>query len=92
MEMVPHYKARHKRQEVGVEGLDLTEWRHQEILISARAISCDSIQQFDNAQFHVTSRSCPWNYHAVDVTVKTMSPRLRATLKCKADALEMRYP
>jgi hypothetical protein len=48
MEMVPHYKARHECQEVGIEGLDLTEQRRQEILISARAISHDSIQQFDN--------------------------------------------
>jgi hypothetical protein len=67
MEMVPHYKARHERQEVGIEGLDLTEWRRQEILISARAISCDSIQQFDNAQFHIAFRSRPGNYHAVDL-------------------------
>jgi hypothetical protein len=67
MEMVPHYKARHEHQEVGVEGLDLTEWWHQEILISARAISHNSIQQFDNAQFHIASRSCPRNYHAVDL-------------------------
>jgi hypothetical protein len=43
MEMVPHYKARHKHQEVGIEGLDLTEQRCQEILISARVISHNSI-------------------------------------------------
>jgi hypothetical protein len=43
MEMVPHYKARHEHQEVGVEGLDLTERWRQEILISARAISRNSI-------------------------------------------------
>jgi hypothetical protein len=67
MEMVPHYKARHELQEVGVEGLDLTEWWHQEILISARAISRNSIQQFDNTQFHIASRSRPGNYHAIDL-------------------------
>jgi hypothetical protein len=67
MEMVPHYKARHERQEVGIEGLDLMEWQRQEILISARAISSDSIQQFDDTQFHITSGSRPGNYHAVDL-------------------------
>jgi hypothetical protein len=43
MEMVQYYKARHEHQEVGIKGLDLTEWRCQEVLISARAISCNSI-------------------------------------------------
>ena len=71
MEMVPHYKARHERQEVGIEGLDLTEQRRQEILISARAISHDSIQQFDNTQFHIASRSRPGNYYAVDLDQAT---------------------
>jgi len=67
MEMDPYYEARHERQEVGVEGLDLTEWRRHEIQINARAISYGSIQQFDDTQFHVASMSHPGNYHAMDL-------------------------
>jgi len=66
-EIDPHYKSRHEHQEVGVKGLDLTEWQQQEILISARAISYNLIEQFDDTQFHIASVSHPRNYHAIDL-------------------------
>jgi len=67
MEMDPYYEARHERQEVSIEGLDLTEQRGREIQINTRAISYDSIQQFDDTQFHIASMSRPENYHAMDL-------------------------
>ena len=75
MEIDPYYKARHKHQEVGVEGLDLTERQQHKIQINARAISYNSIQQFDDTQFHVASMSRSGNYHAVDLD--------RATCECQ---------
>jgi hypothetical protein len=68
IKMVPYFEARHERQMVGMEGDDLVELRQQEILESAEAISRDSIQPFDNTQFHVTSVSRPGEFYAIDLT------------------------
>jgi hypothetical protein len=65
--MVPYYEARHERQSVGVEGADLVERRRREILASAESISRDSIQQFDDSQFHVASASRPGDFYAIDL-------------------------
>jgi hypothetical protein len=66
-EMVPHFEARHERQMIGVEGDDLVEWRWQEILECAEAITLDSIQPFDNIQFHVASISRPGEFYTIDL-------------------------
>jgi hypothetical protein len=66
-EMVPHFEARHERQTIGVEGDDLVERRRQEILERAEAIALDSIQPFDDIQFHVASVSRPGEFYAIDL-------------------------
>ena len=66
-EMVPHYKARHERQSVGVEGPNLVERRRREIIESAESISRDSIQQFDDSQFHIASASSPGDFFVIDL-------------------------
>lgn len=69
--MVPNYEARHERQEVGVEGPNLVERRRREILASAESISRDSIQQFDDSQFHIASASRPGDFFAVNLARQT---------------------
>ena len=56
-DMIPHYQTRHVRQLIGLEGPDLAEMRRRVILATARGISHDSIQPFDDTQFHITSKS-----------------------------------
>jgi hypothetical protein len=63
----PYYSARHKRQSVDIEGADLVERRQREILASAKLISRDSIQQFDDTQFHVASTSWPGEFYSIDL-------------------------
>ena len=65
--LVPYYEARHERQDVGVEGADLVEQQRWEILASARSISRDSIQEFDDTQFHVASASSPGVFFVIDL-------------------------
>jgi hypothetical protein len=67
MGMVLYYQTRQAKQNIGLEGLDLVGQRQQEILLSARDISVDSIQQFDIIQFHVTSQSCPGAYYVINL-------------------------
>jgi hypothetical protein len=51
-----------------MEGDDLVEQRCQEILESVEAISQDSIQPFDNTQFHVASVSRLGEFYTIDLT------------------------
>jgi hypothetical protein len=53
----------------GFEGLDLAGVQWQEITTSTRAISPDSILQFDHTQFHVASQSCPGTFYSVDLNL-----------------------
>src|SRR6266851_5317932 len=69
--MVPYYENRHSRQIVGLDGKDLTMERRKEILKHAADIPSNSIQKLDHAQFHVTSKSRPGQYHAVDLYQST---------------------
>ena len=57
MEMVLDYKDRHKRQKVHLEGPNLVDQHWQRILVCVKMIVRDSIQQFDDKQFHVASIS-----------------------------------
>jgi hypothetical protein len=68
IEMVPYFEARHERQMIGVEGDDLVERRQQEILERAEVVSHDSIQLFDNMQFHVASVTRPGEFYTIDLT------------------------
>jgi hypothetical protein len=65
--MEPNYQAQHTRQIIGLEGPDLIGQQCQEILASAKAISHDSIQEFDHTQFHVASQSQLGDYYAIDM-------------------------
>jgi hypothetical protein len=79
--MEPNYRIRYDRQGVGLEGQDLTAARRSEILLSADAITPDSILQFDQIQFHVASQSRPGEYYAIDLNQATCEcadfPRIR---------------
>ena len=65
--MEPHYRCRHDRQAVRLEGLDLTAARRSQICSSAKDISLDSILQFNHIRFHVASQSHPGEYYAIDL-------------------------
>ena len=69
------YEKRHDRQSVGLDGKDLAGERQQELLERAAEIPSDSIQKFDETQFHVALKSWPGLYHAVDLN--------RLTCKCE---------
>jgi hypothetical protein len=79
--MVPMYEKRHERQSAGLDGKDLAGERRQELLERAAEIPSDSIQKFDDTQFHVASKSRPGSYHAVDLHRSTCEcedfPRIR---------------
>ena len=79
--MIPHYQAWHARQLVSLEGPDLAGMWQREILATARGISRDSIQPFDDMQFHVASKSRLGAYYMIDLRQSTCDcqdfPRLR---------------
>ena len=92
--MEPYYQNQQLRQIVGFEGLNLASKRRQEINVSARGISIDSILQFDHTQFHVTSQSHPGTFHSVDLNMSTCDcqdfPRIRF---CKhLAAIHLHFP
>ena len=80
-ELDRHYESRHDRQDVGLEGLDLEQDRHREIESNARDFPRDSIQDFDETQFHVASKSHPTGYYVIDLRRPTCDcpdfPRVR---------------
>jgi hypothetical protein len=65
--LAPYYEARHKWQSIGIKGTNLVEWQWQEILASIRSISWDSIQQFDDIEFHIASTSRLKDYYVIDL-------------------------
>ncbi len=79
--MVPLYENKHNRQSVGLDGKDLAAERRQELLERTAEISSESIQNLDDTQFHVASKSRPGLYHAVDLHQSTCQcedfPRIR---------------
>jgi hypothetical protein len=92
--MEPYYQSQQLRRITGFEGLDLAGARRQEITASARAISVDSILQFDLTQFHVASQSRPGTFYLVDLNLSTCDcqdfPRIRF---CKhLAAIHLHFP
>ena len=65
--MEPEYDVKHARQDVRIASPDLagTHWR--KLLIKAKEISRDSIQQLDHTQFHVASQTRQGSYYAIDL-------------------------
>jgi hypothetical protein len=69
--MVPYYQSQQQRQIVRFEGLDLASVQRWEITASTRAISPDSILQFDHTQFHIASQSRLGAFYLVDLNLST---------------------
>ena len=69
--MIPHYQAQYARQLVSLEGLDLAEMWWQVILATARGISRDSIQPFDDMQFYIAFKSRLGAYYTIDLCQST---------------------
>jgi len=69
--MVPLYENKHNCQSVGLDGKDLVAECRQELLKRTVEIPSKSIQNLDDTQFHVTSKSQPGLYHAVDLHQST---------------------
>ena len=69
--MVPMYEKRHDCQSVGLDRKDLAGEQRQELLECMAEIPSDSIQKFDETQFHVALKSRPGLYHAVDLNQLT---------------------
>jgi hypothetical protein len=92
--MVPYYQNRHECQIVGLDGPDLAGQRQQQLLSGARDTSLDSIQQFDDITFHVTSESRPGSYYEIDLNCGTCNcPNFPRVRYCKhLAAISVHFP
>jgi hypothetical protein len=82
--MVPYYQNWHMQQVVGLKGPDLAGQRRQQLLTGTRGTTCDSIQQFDSMQFHVTSESRPGAYYEINLDRSTCNcPNFLRSRFCK---------
>ncbi|KAI9434064.1 hypothetical protein H4582DRAFT_2081386 [Lactarius indigo] len=61
----PYYRFRHDRQQAGLDGLNLEVARRKVIEETARTITCDSIEKFDDSQFHVASQTKLGDFYAI---------------------------
>ena len=81
MYFISDYQNQHKRQLVGLEGPDLEEVYHEQILENTRNISLDSIHPVSNTEFLVASESNPGHCYLIDLTQPTCDckdfPRIR---------------
>jgi len=79
--MVAYYENKYSRQIVSLDGKDLMAECQQELLERVAEIPSESIQKFDDTQFHVASKSRPGLYHTVDLHRSTCQcedfPRIR---------------
>jgi hypothetical protein len=71
VQMNQYYLNQHERQIIRFKGLDLAGDQRQEILMSTRNISWDSVLQFNHTQFHVASQSCSGTFHSRDLNLIT---------------------
>ena len=69
--MVPMYEKKYECQSAGLDGKDLAGEQQQELLEHVAEIPSNSIQKFDETQFHVMSKSQLGSYHAVDLHQST---------------------
>src|SRR5580658_6605454 len=69
-EFIPEIEHRHKRQMLGMEGPNLAEKRHQQILMHAPKTPLERIKKIDNLCFEVQS-SDSLKYYQVDLSAKT---------------------
>ena len=92
--MVPYYQNQHERQIIGLEGPDLAGQRQRQLLLNARDTSLDSIQQFDDITFHVTSESQSGSYYKINLGCGTCScPDFLRIQYCKhLAAISVHFP
>ena len=77
----PYYQFWHKRQEAGLDGLNLEKLRKQDIEETAKTITRDLIESFDDSQFHVTSQTKLGHFYSINLGPPKCScpdfPRIR---------------
>jgi hypothetical protein len=79
-EFLPDLEIRHKRQTLGMEGPNLAEKRHRQILTCAPETPIAKIRKIDNLHFEVQSSNSCKSYHIdLDTTTCNCSdfPRIR---------------
>ena len=62
-EIIPDLEVRHKRQTLGMEGPNLAEKRHRQILTCAPETPIENIQKIDDLHFEVQSLNSKCSYH-----------------------------
>lgn len=90
----PYYRFRHDKQQAGLEGLNLEASRRREIEEIAKTITRDSIEKFDDTQFHVASQTKSGHFYSINLVQPTCScpdfPRIRF---CKhIGAIHLHFP
>ena len=77
----PYYRFRHERQEAGLDGLNLEKSRKRDIEETAKTITRDSIESFDDSQFHVASQTKLGHFYSINLGPPKCScpdfPRIR---------------
>ncbi|KAH9013383.1 hypothetical protein EDB83DRAFT_2195009, partial [Lactarius deliciosus] len=67
----PYYRFRHDRQQAGLDGLNLEASRRRDIEETAKKITRDSIEKFDDSQFHVASQTKLGHFYAISLAPPT---------------------
>lgn len=77
----PYYQFRHDRQQAGLDGLNLEASRRRDIEEAANKVTRDSIEKFDDSQFHVASQTKSGHFYAINLALPTCNcpdfPRIR---------------
>ena len=69
----PYYRFWHEKQQAGLEGLNLEASRCAEIEQISQKITRDSIEKFDDTQFHVASQTKSGSYYSINLILLTCS-------------------
>jgi hypothetical protein len=64
----PYYWFRHERQEASLDGLNLEKSHQKDIEDTAKTITRDSIELFDDSQFHVASQTKLGHFYSINLT------------------------
>jgi len=67
----PYYRFQHDRQETGLDGLNLEDSCRRDIEVMAKKITQDSIEKFNDSQFHVASQTKSGHFYAINLTPPT---------------------
>ena len=69
----PYYQFQHEKQQAGLEGLNLEASCRTEIVQISQKITWDSIEKFDDTQFHVASQTKSGSYYSINLIPPTCS-------------------